>query len=147
MYDLVVMNTTFNWRAYASLLLSREFMLRLQAHLNPGGVLAFNTTDSIDAYATVASVFPHVYRLGSFAYASERDLTPELAHLEERIAKVGWGGAPAIDLSEPAAQATIASIREGFEPYARFIAKAERPPEIITEQNMLTEYRYGSRFW
>ena len=146
-YDLVVMNTTFNWRAYSSLLLSREFMLRVKSHLNPGGVLAFNTTDSIDAYATVASVFPHVYRLGSFAYASERDLTPEIAQFEARIARVGWGGAPAVDVTDPAVRETLDSMREGFEPYARFIAGAERPPEIITEQNMLTEYRYGTRFW
>ena len=27
-YDLVVMNTTFHWRSYTSLLLSREFLTR-----------------------------------------------------------------------------------------------------------------------
>jgi spermidine synthase len=146
-FDLIVINTTFHWRAYASLLLSREFMQRLSAHLNAGGVLAFNTTGSIDAYATVASVFPHVYRLGNFVYASDRDLTPELAHLEARIAAVGWGGTPAADLSDPMVRETIRSMREGFESPAAFIAQAGRAPEIITEQNMLTEYRYGQRFW
>ncbi len=30
-----------------------------------------------------------------------------------------------------------------FEPYSAVEAKAGRPLEIITEQNMLTEYRYG----
>lgn len=146
-FDLVVMNTTFNWRAYSSLLLSREFMQRVKGHLNPGGVLAFNTTESIDAYATVASVFPYVYRLGSFAYASERNLEPEVAQLEARVARVAWNGVPALDLADPDVQSTLANMREGFEPYARFIARATRPPEIITEQNMLTEYRYGNRFW
>ena len=146
-YDLIVMNTTFNWRAYATLLLSRDFMLKLKTHLNQGGILAFNTTGSFDAHATVASVFPHSYRLGSFSYASDHDLTPELAHIEERIGRMAWNGSPAVDLAAAEVQETFASMRTGFERYDQFIGSAERKPEIITDQNMITEYRYGTLFW
>src|SRR3569833_2370674 len=45
-FDLIVMNTTFHWRAHSSNLLSVEFVTILGQHLKPGGVLFYNTTSS-----------------------------------------------------------------------------------------------------
>jgi len=42
-FDFILMNTTFNWRANATNLLSMEFMGLLRAHMNPGGIAYYNT--------------------------------------------------------------------------------------------------------
>ena len=44
-FDFILMNTTFNWRANISNLLSVEFLQILRNHLNPGGVAYYNTTE------------------------------------------------------------------------------------------------------
>src|SRR5262249_13950261 len=45
-YDLIVMNTTFNWRSYTSLLLSQEFLAVVHSRMASGGLFAYNTTGS-----------------------------------------------------------------------------------------------------
>ena len=49
-YDLIIMNTTWHWRANSSLLLSTEFLQLMQSHMAPGAVLAYNATGSADAF-------------------------------------------------------------------------------------------------
>lgn len=72
-YDLVVMNTSFHWRAYVSMLLRREFLTLARSRMAPGGLLAFNTTGSRDALYTAASVFPHAYLYDNFAVCADFD--------------------------------------------------------------------------
>ena len=61
-YDAIVMNTTFYWRNHTSNLLSVEFLQIARAHLNPGGVLFYNTTGSEDVMATALSQYPYALR-------------------------------------------------------------------------------------
>ena len=72
-YDLVIMNTTYYWRAYTSNLLSREFLQLVKHHLRPEGILTYNTTNSPDALKTAANVFSHAYLYENFAVASDID--------------------------------------------------------------------------
>ena len=60
-YDLIIMNTTWHWRANSSLLLSTEFLQLMQAHMAPGAVLSFNATGSADAVPTPRHVLPPAY--------------------------------------------------------------------------------------
>lgn len=78
-YDLVIMNNTWHWRAYSSLLLSREFFTQLKQHMTPDAIVAFNSTYSQDAFLTANSVFGHVYRLSNFIYAAKRPLDEKFA--------------------------------------------------------------------
>ena len=48
-FDVIVMNTTFHWRAHTTNLLSEEFLRLARAHLRAGGILHYNTTGSEDA--------------------------------------------------------------------------------------------------
>jgi spermidine synthase/multisubunit Na+/H+ antiporter MnhF subunit len=70
-FDFIVMNTTFHWRSNATNLLSEEFLKLVQAHLNEGGVVYYNTTGSRYALYTAAHVFKHVTTYQNFAVASD----------------------------------------------------------------------------
>ena len=142
-YDLVVMNTTFHWRNYAANLLSVEMMELLRSRMTPQAVLTFNTTDSVDAIATAASVFPHTYLRVNFVIASRSDF---LASYDEEKAKqkllsLNMDGKPLYyDGSEGAA---AQHVKIPFVTLAEAKKRLNRAPEIITRDNMLTEYKYG----
>lgn len=146
-FDAIVMNTTWHWRAYSSLLLSVEFMRTLRRHLNTGGLVMFNTTESYDAYRTAAEVFAHVYKYGNFVYASQRELLQDFPALLPRILDVRIDGYTPHQHGERDTADLLQSLRSGFVPFDSVAAAAEskirRPLEVITDQNMLTEYRYG----
>jgi predicted membrane-bound spermidine synthase len=138
-YDLMVMNSTFHYRAFASMLLSQDFMRISKGHLNPDGVIAFNSTSSPDTYKTAATVFGKVYRLQNFVVAGDTLALPDEAESVRRLS-------PLLDVSRPEVLAKIHKDLQQFTPFdeAAMSRTAGRPLEVITDQNMLTEYRYGS---
>lgn len=145
-YDLVVMNTTWHWRMYVSLLLSREFLTLIKSHMTPDAVLAFNTTESIDAFKTASAVFPHVYRYDNFAVAAETDWRVKLAApaAAEKLREI----APAGQMLFKSGDNDV--IADFLDPHrlktlGEAEAKAGRAGEIITDRNLITEYRYGLR--
>jgi spermidine synthase len=70
-YDLVLINTSFSWRDHSSNLLSADFLRLVKLHLNPGGVLYYNATDSADVMATGLHVFRYGIRVMSFLAVSD----------------------------------------------------------------------------
>lgn len=145
-YDLIVQNTTWHWRAYATLQLSREYMAQLRGHLAPGGIVAMNATFSADVFHTAATVFGQVGRRNGFAYMSDAPLRPRpdaLAVL--RAARLGTAPAFADAAFAPGGLAERLA-REPVLPAAPFVAQAaaQRPPRVISDLNMLTEYRHGA---
>ena len=147
-YDLIVMNTTFHWRAYASLLLSHDFLDLVRQHLTDDGIVAYNSTGSTDAFKTASVVFPHVYRFRNFVYASNRDLAPQLPMVPSRLTALSWGGLRLLDQSRAEVADRVKLLTTNT---IRFDEQAEsrrvgRPLKVITEQNMLTEYRYGAYY-
>lgn len=146
-FDLVVMNTTFHWRAYVSLLLSREYMELVRDRLAPGGIFAFNTTSSLDAMLTASQVFPDVVRHANFAYASNRPMA-KLPDALERLQACRVPGGPALapDLFAPGAlgeQLAHAPLERAADYVARSMPPGAPPAELITDLNLLTEYRHG----
>lgn len=73
-FDLLVMNTTFFWRANSTNLLSREFLELVRRHLEPGGAHFYNTTGSPEAQFTAVSVFPYAVRISNFIAVSDAPL-------------------------------------------------------------------------
>jgi len=63
------------------MVMSAGISVAARRHLNPGGVLALNTTSSYDVLATVQSVFLHAYRYYNFAYGSDHPLVPDPSRL------------------------------------------------------------------
>ncbi len=70
-FDVIVMNTTLHWRAHATNLLSLEFLEIARAHLEPNGLVFFNTTDSQDVQLTAARAFPHLLRITNHVAVSD----------------------------------------------------------------------------
>ena len=143
-FDLIVVNTTFYWRAYTTMLLSKEFMALARSRLAPGGILAFNSTGSADAFATARAVFPNVYSSETFVIASDRPLAVDVGTAIDRLADIRLPTGERLDVSDPRMVQKIASMVARFQPYAPTATEAANST-IITDQNMVTEYRHGTR--
>jgi hypothetical protein len=141
-YDLIVQNTSYYWRANADNLLSREYFGELQQHLNGGGVIAMNTTGSFDVLATAQSVFAHAYRYTNFLYAAAFPLTPDFNLLAGVHRPDGALFPPGL-VSAGSVAGELASAH--LEPVADFMRRRGVAPQIITDDNLLTEYRHGRR--
>ncbi len=142
-YDLIVMNTTYHWRGYAALLLSRDFIAQVKQHMSPGAILAYNTTGSGDVLKTAASVFPSVYRFQSFAIAGDDVQVPDADVAVARMAGLTLDGQPLVDLTRPADREKAYDVAGRFEPFDAIENSYGRELQVITDQNMLSEYKYG----
>jgi predicted membrane-bound spermidine synthase len=142
-FDAIVQNTTYYWRANTGNLLSREYFEECRQHLNPGGVMLGNTTGSYDVFTTAQSVFPDAYRYANFMVASDHPLTKDMARLWEVRRPDGKLFQP--DEMKPNSVMGRLAILP-LEPAAQFLARHKMTGEIITDDNLLTEYRDGRRF-
>ncbi len=143
-YDLVVMNTTYYWRSYSSLLLSREFLSLLRSRTAPGGLVAYNLTGSADALYTAASVFKHAYLYDNFAICADFDWRRNLdkASSVDELINVRPRGATLLTDSDRPLLAEFLS-RSHTTTLAEVAAETRRPLELITDRNLITEYKYG----
>jgi spermidine synthase len=142
-FDFFVQNTTYYWRAYSGNLLSREYLSEVKRHLNPGGIAILNSTGSFDVLATVRTVFDRAYRYRNFAYASDHDLVPDMA----RLSKIRRpNGTPFLIADAPPTGVAAMLATARLEPVEEFLARRTNHAEIITDDNLLTEYRHGRRF-
>jgi spermidine synthase len=141
-YDMVIMNTTLHWRANAGMLLSQEFLNLIRHHMAPDAVMTFNTTGSDDAFYTATRVFRHAYRYVNFVYAADFDFrgrktTPQTRAL---YASLQLDGQPLFAPASPAIDRFMAQPFVTIEEVQRHV---NRPLEMITDQNLITEYKYG----
>lgn len=143
-YDLVVMNTTWHWRAYVSMLLSREFLALVRTRMAPGAVLAYNATGSPDALYTAAAVFAHAYLYDNFVIAADFDWRTRLdaPSAIDELRRIRPEGKPLFSAGDDALTRYFLS-RERTTTVEQVAAKAGRPLEIITDRNLITEYKYG----
>jgi spermidine synthase len=142
-FDLIVMNTTYHWRANITNLLSVEMMNLIRESLAPEGIFAFNTTNSFDAFYTASEAFPHAYLFRNFVYAAKHDFRDQLPLLTERLRQFKQDGQPLFPntLENESALAKLASIK--FIGIQQITDIYPRPLLSITDQNMITEFRFG----
>jgi spermidine synthase len=142
-FDLIVQNTTFHFRANAANLLSREYFAETRRHLNAGGVVCVNTTGSFDVLRTGQAVFAHAYRNFNFMYASDAPLTPVLARLWKVTRPEGT-----LFTNDAAPVGSVVSLlaHAKLEPVEELLARRNATAEIITDDNLLSEYRHGRHF-
>ena len=141
-YDLVIMNTTWHWRANSSFLLSQEYLQLIQKHMKPGAVMAFNATGSPDAFYTATQVFEHAYRYGNFVYAADFDFRErkDSNEAQEIYAQVSIEGKPLFAPDDPLIKQYL---RTKFIDIKLVEKVTERPLELITDKNAITEFKYG----
>jgi spermidine synthase len=140
-FDFVVMNTTWNWRAHASNMLSQEFMQLVRERLEPGGVLFYNTTWSGEAQLTGLTVFPHGLRMINCLFVSDTPITFDRARWRHLLQTYRVDGRPVLDLTREDHRQRLDELLafddfEAGEAVRR--ANADRRP--ITDDNMGTEW-------
>jgi predicted membrane-bound spermidine synthase len=148
-FDYIVMNTTYNWRANSTNLLSREFLQLARTHLNSGGVLFYNTTWSREVIATGISEFPYALRVSSFLAVSDSPLKLDKERWRAALKGYRVDGRLGFNFDDPAQ-------REGIEKVLQLADELDRPngnlesraslekrtagARIITDDNMGTEW-------
>jgi spermidine synthase len=156
-FDVIVMNTTYHWRAHATSLLSMDFMEIARAHLERGGFLFFNATGSDDVMKTAMTAFPFGLRVYNFAAVSDSPLVFERERFRRMLEAFRLDGKPVVDTSTERGE----RLMDDLLAYADTIA---RPPEeeglesresilqrtrsalVITDDNMIPEWRTILRF-
>ena len=156
-FDLIVMNTTYSWRANATNLLSREFLELVRRHLEPGGTHFYNTTGSPEAQFTAVSVFPYAVRIANFVAVSDEPLRFHADHWKEIMKAYRINGAPLLDLSRHDDQSLLAAVVND----SQFASSSPNSPgnhtayfefeasvrshwsgrTVITDDNMAVEWR------
>jgi spermidine synthase len=145
-YDVIVMNTSYYWRSHATNILSQDFLKRVRAHLNPGGVVYYNATGLPDNVYTAAKTFRYVAQVINFVAASDApfDLAPEetAANLE----RFREDGQAFFDKS-PALRKRAAELASWPLPDLGPAFRERTDLWAITDDNMASEFRAGLRFY
>lgn len=149
-FDFIVMNTTFNWRANATNLLSTEFLRLTRPHLRAGGILMYNTTWSERAMATGVAAYPYALRVDGFLAVSDSPFILDKERWREELVQYRIDGRPVFDLSDLRQQKALAHLLHladeldtphgDLESHAS-LAKRLRGVRLITDDNMGTEWQ------
>lgn len=144
-FDLILMNTTWHWRAYASNLLSTDFLKLAANSLNSSGIIFYNTTGSLDAYYTAKQVFPFVYKYKFMALVTHQDPSNAYLNVKENLCQLkDYNSKKLIFKTKKQCDDAYKLIADNeFSPYEKSNLNSWRPLEIITDDNMITEYKYG----
>jgi predicted membrane-bound spermidine synthase len=137
-YDAIICNSTYFWRDHASGLLSVEFLRLVRAHLNPGGVYYFNTTESAEAISTALHVFPYGMRVINFMAVSDSPIQFNVAGWIGTLRQYRIDGRYLFDPNDAMAQHTLAE-------YMRFANSINLPPtQFGLEASDTLQRKYGN---
>lgn len=143
-FDTILMNTTWHWRAYVSNLLSLDFIEIIEKQLAANGLAFYNTTQSMNAYFTAKIVFPYVYQYKFFVLGAKQPqklnintLAHNLCLMKDPISQKSTFN----DLNECIQAAHIIYSNELI-PFEK-IQLNERDQQVITDDNMITEFKFG----
>ncbi|QDW67156.1 spermidine synthase [Luteimonas granuli] len=145
-YDLIVLNSIHHWRANATNLLSAEFMELVRDHLEWQGIFYVNSTSSPDVLFTASEVFKHAYRYDNFVAASGVDFLERMSLNKSRTSEIFGPGSPGVNAGEQGRLLekiysipflTVHDVRR----------ESSRDFEIVRDDNMITEYKFGAGFF
>lgn len=151
-FDVVVMNTTWHWRAHITNLLSQEFMALARAHLAPGGLFYFNTTSSPDVQRTAALAFGDALRVYNFMAVADGPLVFDRARWRAVLEGARDGDRPAFDRATPEGREALDELArwpdsldapptdDGLERRASLLARTEGR-RVVTDDNMVPEWQ------
>lgn len=159
-FDFIVMNTTWNWRAHSTNLLSEEFLNLARSRLAPGGILYFNSTGSDDVQFTAASVFPYALRVWNFIAVSDTPFSWDKERWKKLVLTMKLDGEPLFNPEDPDKDKFLEDTfaypdsinqhptdHEGLESRDDILARtAAAGAKRITDDNMVPEWRKVLRF-
>jgi predicted membrane-bound spermidine synthase len=140
-FDLIVMNTTYSWRANATNLLSKEFLQLMRSHMLPGGIAFYNTTSSGDAQLTGATEFNYALRVHAFLAVSDSPIVINKDRLRAALLGYKIDGRPVLDASQEKDRSRLDWILQllggpRFQP-------AEQGDETETRAELLDRWKHG----
>jgi predicted membrane-bound spermidine synthase len=151
-FDAIIMNTSHNWRSNASSILSTDFLQLVRKHLNPGGVHAYNTTESDEVLATGLKIFPYGMRLANFMVVSDVPLQLDPKRWFDVLTHYSIDDKPVFDLSQERPRQRLMEVMSMVNTMDRSVAgpftlesaghiraRTSRV-RIITDDNMGTEW-------
>lgn len=147
-FDAIVSNTTWNFRANITNLLSTEFLDLARQHLNPRGILFYNTTDSERVQRTACLAFPYGARFTNHMVVSDTPIDWNFARWRQTLGAYVIDGKKQFDPQNSQDQALLEAItsvdqgsQELIEGCPKLLARtAGQLP--VTDDNMGTEWRH-----
>lgn len=156
-FDFISMNTSYNWRAHSTNLLSREFMDLARGHLLPGGILYFNTTSSNEAQKTACVAYPHCLRVINFMAVSDSPFELDKTRWRRVLTETKIDGKVALDPSKPNEKELLDRFMQfadtadgpwvfsGLERRDAILARTQ-DVTVITDDNMASEWLARLKF-
>ena len=147
-FDAIVSNTTWNFRANATNLLSAEFLEVVRKHLNPRGIAFYNTTDSDRVQRTACLVFPYGARFTNHMVVSDSPIDWNFWRWRQALESYVINGKKEFDPKNVDDRALLNSITSAEQDSKHMI---EGCPEVVartagkapvTDDNMGTEWRH-----
>jgi spermidine synthase len=147
-FDAIVSNTTWNFRANVTNLLSAEFLDLVRRHLNPRGIAFYNTTDSDRVQRTACLVFPYGARFTNHMVVSDSEIDRNFSRWRQTLESYVIDGQKQFDPQKVDDRALLDSVtsadqgaRNMIEGCPEVLARtAGRTP--VTDDNMGTEWRH-----
>jgi spermidine synthase/predicted MFS family arabinose efflux permease len=149
-FDAIVSNTTWNYRANVTNLLSSEFLQLAGRHLNPRGILFYNTTGSGRVQRTACLAFPHGARFTNHMVVSKTPIEWNFPRWRAVLGSYAIDGKSQFDSQNAEHRAMLDSLMAMGESAQQMI---EDCPDVlartagkmpVTDDNMGTEWR---QFW
>lgn len=147
-FDLVLMNTTWHWRAYVSNLLSQDFITLVKNTVKDDGYIFYNSTQSADAFYTAKQVLPYIYQYKFMVLASKNSIQlPKKNIIAKRLCLLKRHSNKKMIFKNHFECTRAADLIYSIPliPYEKidFQNFSSQFPTVITDDNMITEYKYG----
>lgn len=147
-FDAIVSNTTWNFRSNTTNLLSAEFLGLARLHLNRGGILFYNTTESARVQRTGCLAFPYGARFTNHMVVSDSPMDWDFARWRSVLESYRIDGKPRFNMADATDRAAIDDVLHEYGPDGSHIedckALLSRTAGMtpVTDDNMGTEWRY-----
>jgi spermidine synthase len=141
-FDVIVMNSSYHWRAQVTHVLSTEFLRLARSHLNPGGVFFYNTTDSKAVQRTGVTVFAHGLMISNCLAVSDSPIVLDIHRWKQIIMDYRINNLLVLPVESPDSQHKLSELVSLFSSLEGTdqIRKRTAGARIITDDNMATEW-------
>jgi spermidine synthase len=148
-FDAIVSNTTWNFRANVTNLLSTEFLELVRQHLNSRGIAFYNTTESARVQRTACLAFPYGARFTNHMVVSDIPIDWNFARWRQTLEEYVVDDKKQFDLHNADDRALLDSITSADRSTQQLI---EDCPHVlartagmspVTDDNMGTEWRHS----
>jgi spermidine synthase len=146
-FDAIVSNTTWNFRANVTNLLSTEFLELARGHLNPGGIVFYNTTGSGRVQRTACLAFPYGARFTNHMIVSDTPIDWDFKRWRQTLESYVIDGDRQFKPGRAEDRALLDDIttpdqsHEMIEQCPQVLARTDGKTPV-TDDNMGTEWRY-----